>query len=128
MTITNDGGVDGTVYVSDGYNEVEVNVPANDSVEYTVPFIIFKASVFVYDQSENIYLDQDFDCTPGKGTITPPVVTPPQTTPETPSETVTELPETGANPFVQMLTLLIAGVSTYAIMFYAVNRREFDKQ
>jgi hypothetical protein len=121
VTLTNDGDTDGYAWV----NGDKVDVPANDIVSVTIPFTLFKATVTVYGNTDNTLLNKDFDCTPGRGSIggdepqspTVPVV------PVLP--TGLELPETGANPLVQAITLLIAGVTTYGLIFYLMNRREF---
>ena len=128
VTVTNEGDADGTVYIGDGDNYVEIDVPAGDTATYTVPFTLFKATVLVYDQGENVLLEQDFDCTPGEGSIDPPVVIPPTKTPLTPAPSVPELPETGAHPLVQAFTLFITGITTYGIMFFIMNRRELRKK
>lgn len=68
----------------------------------------------------------DDDCEPGMGggggeTPETPTTPPTPATPVTPTGIM--LPETGANPIAQAFTLLIAGVTTYGIMFFIINRR-----
>lgn len=122
VTLTNSGNADGTATV----NGTPVSVASGVSVDVTVPLTLYKASVIVMDDAKQTLLEKDFDCTPGRGNAggdTPATPSPLVVTPASASK-VLELPETGANPFIQALTLLIIGLGTYTVMYLVINRRE----
>jgi hypothetical protein len=124
VTITNDGDGDGIAYI----NGDDIEVPANDSVEVTVPYTLFKADVTVYDESEDLLLDKAFDCTPGRGNAGGPEETPvvPAVvmTAAVKAAPTTELPTTGGISAISQLiaTLTLAAV-TYGATYYLWNRR-----
>lgn len=123
VSLTNRGDSDGTAFV----NGNPVVVPGNDSVTATVPYTLYKASVMVTDDKQQTLIDKEFDCTPGRGSIgggTNVVLT--NTTSNAPKGIM--LPETGAHPIAQAFMLAIAGLTTYGIMFFLVNRRELTSK
>ncbi len=119
ITLTNDGDTNGFAWV----NGKKVAVPAKSSVATSVPLTLWKASVGIYSGKSQI-LVKDFDCTPGRGSIGDPTVT-------TNSGTPLELPETGSDTgstFAKLMTIALAGITTYGAMYFIVNRRELSKK
>lgn len=118
VTIKNDGDGDGTAYV----NGDAVQVPAGESVEVVVPYVLFKAEVVVYGQRENKLFDKDFDCTPGMGNVGFPDETPVPTV--VTASATTELPTTGGvNVVAQIMTMIMLAAATYGATYYFWNRR-----
>lgn len=123
VTLTNEGDTDGSVSV----NGDEVTVSGNSSEEVIVPLTLWKASVEVYNDNESPLLVSDFDCTPGRGGIggdpqDPPVT--PKPIPAIPTGVV--LPQTGSdkNPVVQLVSVIVAGLLAYGMVFALINRRD----
>jgi hypothetical protein len=130
VTLTNSGDGDGIALVNDD----EVAVPAKSTVTTTVPFTLFKADVLVGDDRENTLIDKAFDCTPGRGDVTPPAVDNPTVPPSSPLvkqaaahvAMPTELPTTGPSTLLtQVIIMMILAITTYGATYYLQDRLDF---
>lgn len=112
VTITNHKPVADKAWIAtdNGQNWTEYDLDAYETIEVLVPTTNFLADVEVVASNESTVLKEAYDCTPGRGTTTPPVNTP------------TELPLTGPNPAVQLLTVVIAGLAAYGATLFATKR------
>lgn len=121
VTLKNDGNGDSVATV----NGDDIAVAAHTSVDVVVPYTLFKADVLVNGDDESLLIDKTFDCTPGRGSITPPIVTPPVVKAVSPAP-VAELPMTGsaASP-IQLVVMLILAVTTYGATYYLQDRISF---
>ena len=107
--------------LSDTYSEHDV--PALGYVQVFASTVSFKAGITVHAGNETLVLDKKFDCTPGRGNITPPIVTP--------INTPLELPLTGAhstNPLSAILAIVSSALVAYGASYYLTNRRDLSKQ
>lgn len=123
VTLKNEGNADGYVLI----NGTKIDVAQNQTVEVTIPYVLFKADVTIYDDKQNLLLDESFDCSLGMGGISGPGVTPIPTVSKVAavvkSET-TELPTTGGFSLgLQLLIMTLLGASTYAVTYYLYNNR-----
>lgn len=87
---------------------------------YTVNGYEYRYSDRFTDQADEIAFTTTFavsapNCSYGRGSVMPPVVTPPTT--------ATELPHTGSDGIAGLIVALIAATSVYGIVFFAQPRR-----
>lgn len=121
VTLTNNGNADGYVLI----NGTQVDVAQGQTVDATVAYTNFMASITIVDDAQNILIDNiAFDCTPGMGSVDTPVPTVAATTAGAVRST-NELPVTGTatSAAQQVLIMITLAVTAYVVTFYWQNRR-----